>query len=83
MNKQHDHNQSDAGEDKVDQKSNLVLVCFLFIIGYFLWMEHRAHVIEFLPYLLLAACPLMHFFMHRGHGHHHGSHENEKNEKGD
>jgi hypothetical protein len=40
-------------------------------------------VIEYLPYILLAACPLMHFFMHKGHGHHHGSHENEKNEKCD
>jgi hypothetical protein len=26
---------------------------------------------SFLPYLLLAACPLMHFFHHGGHGHHH------------
>jgi hypothetical protein len=28
-----------------------------------------------LPYLLLLACPLMHVFMHRGHGagHKHGS----------
>jgi hypothetical protein len=23
-----------------------------------------------LPYLLFLACPLMHFFMHRHHGHH-------------
>jgi hypothetical protein len=24
-----------------------------------------------LPYLFLLACPLMHFFMHGGHGSHH------------
>lgn len=42
----------------------------ILIIGYFLLTEHRAHVIQFLPYLLLLACPLMHFFMHRGHGGH-------------
>lgn len=42
----------------------------LAIIGYFLLTEHRAHVISFLPYLLLLACPLMHMFMHGGHGGH-------------
>ena len=47
-------------------------VCiFLAIAGFFLWEEHRAHVLGILPYLLLAACPFVHLFMHRGHGHHH------------
>lgn len=49
---------------------------FLAIVGYFLFTEHRAHVIPYLPFLLLLACPLMHFFMHRGHGH--GGHEHNK-----
>jgi len=40
------------------------------IATYFLWMEHRQHVVAFLPYLLILACPLMHIFMHRGHTHH-------------
>ncbi|MBN0091486.1 DUF2933 domain-containing protein, partial [Pseudomonas aeruginosa] len=31
------------------------------------------HVAGYLPFLLLAACPLMHLFMHRGHGH--GGHD--------
>lgn len=44
------------------------------IIVYFLLTEHRAHVFQFLPYMLLLACPLMHFFMHKGHGGHHGHH---------
>lgn len=57
-------------------RSRLVTVGFLLVIGYFLWTEHRAHVIQTLPYLLLAACPLMHLFMHRGHGH--GHHRAEK-----
>jgi hypothetical protein len=30
--------------------------------------RHLQHVVGALPYLLLLACPLMHFF---GHGHHH------------
>ncbi|SOZ40905.1 DUF2933 domain-containing protein [Cupriavidus neocaledonicus] len=57
-------------------RSRLVTVGFLLVIGYFLWTEHRAHVIQALPYLLLAACPLMHLFMHHGHGH--GHHRAEK-----
>jgi hypothetical protein len=28
-----------------------------------------------LPYLILLACPLMHLFMHRGHGGHQHGHE--------
>ena len=37
---------------------------------YFLLTEHRAHVFFALPFLLLLACPLMHMFMHHGHGGH-------------
>ncbi|MGN5478687.1 DUF2933 domain-containing protein [Cupriavidus basilensis] len=48
------------------------------MIGYFLWTEHRAHVIQFLPFLLLASCPLMHLFMHHGHGHGHGQRDDSK-----
>lgn len=35
---------------------------------YFLLIEHRQHVWQFLPYIVILACPLMHLFMHRGHG---------------
>ena len=43
---------------------------------YFLLVEHRQHVFEFLPFLILLLCPLMHVFMHAGHGKHKGqSHE--------
>lgn len=53
---------------------------FLAIGAFFLWEEHRAHLLGALPYLLLLACPLMHLFMHHGHGHSHpasksGSHD--------
>jgi Protein of unknown function (DUF2933) len=42
------------------------------IAGWFLWTEHRAHLLGALPYLVLLACPLLHMFMHRGHHAHHG-----------
>jgi hypothetical protein len=43
------------------------------IAAYFLLNGHRAHFFGALPYLLLLACPLMHVFMHHGHGSHTGS----------
>lgn len=55
---------------------------FLAIAGYFLLTEHRAHVVPYLPFLLLLACPLMHLFMHGGHGGHGGhEHDNRDNER--
>lgn len=35
----------------------------------YLYLVHKDHVLALLPYALLAACPLMHMFMHREHGH--------------
>jgi len=41
------------------------LLVFLGVAAVFLVMEHTGHVLAALPYLLLLACPLMHF-LHRG-----------------
>ena len=46
------------------------LVCALAVAAYFLFEEHRVHMLGALPWLLLLACPLMHLFMHHGHGGH-------------
>ena len=46
-----------------------VFAAFAAIAAYFLLEEHRAHLFGALPYLLLAACPLLHFFHHGGHRH--------------
>ena len=53
--------------------------------SYFLLIEHRQHVWQFLPFLILLACPFMHLFMHGGHGGHgghgdHGQHEDESDQ---
>ncbi|MEE4377143.1 MAG: DUF2933 domain-containing protein [Candidatus Competibacteraceae bacterium] len=56
------------GQKRGLSSTNWVLIGFLLIFGYFLFMEHRAHVWEYLPWILLIACPLMHFFMHGKHG---------------
>ena len=38
----------------------------------YVYLDHQGHAKALLPFLLLAACPLMHVFMHRGHGGHGG-----------
>jgi hypothetical protein len=58
--------------DKKLSRSKIVFIGFLIFIGYFLLTEHLAHTIVVLPFLLLLACPLMHIFMHGGHGKHGG-----------
>ena len=47
----------------------------------YLWVTHRDHLLALLPYAFLAACPLMHMFMHRGHGH--GGHSHGESQPGD
>ena len=46
-------------------------MAFPAIAAFFLVTEHRAHLIPYLeywPFLLILACPLLHRFMHHGHG---------------
>ena len=51
------------------------------VAAYLLLSEHRAHFIGALPLLLLLACPLMHVFMHNGHGSHGGGHADHRGPK--
>ncbi|HUE91402.1 DUF2933 domain-containing protein [Pseudomonas sp.] len=48
------------------------LVVFAAVALFLLWEEHEAHLLGALPYLILLLCPLMHLFMHHGHGRDHG-----------
>jgi DUF2933 family protein len=64
----HDHEQDSKPSNSIWK---FVLIGFALVAGFFLVTEHRAHLFGILPYLLLAACPLMHFFGH-GHGGHGG-----------
>jgi hypothetical protein len=59
---------------KVGLPTIVVLCGFLLIAVFYLWEEHRAHLLGALPYVLLLACPLMHFFHgHGGHSTHGGT----------
>lgn len=48
--------------------------CVLAVALGLLLLEHFTHVLGVLPYLIILACPLMHFFMHGKHGHRHQGH---------
>ena len=52
------------------QTAPWILGAFAVIALFFLLTEHRAHLLGALPFLLLAACPLLHLF--HGHGGHAG-----------
>jgi Protein of unknown function (DUF2933) len=52
-------------------RAKLAFIAFAGIGAFLLLAEHRAHVLPYLPWLFLAACTLMHIFMHHGHGHGH------------
>lgn len=66
----HEHQQKDDTPGFWRSRFGIGYIAFGAIAAYFLLTEHLAHVIGALPYLVLLACPLMHVFMHHGHGHH-------------
>jgi hypothetical protein len=74
---EHQHELQRGG--RMDSRTKWVLAGFLGIAALLLVIEHRTHVFGWLSsygiWLVLLACPLMHVFMHRGHGHGgHGHH---------
>jgi len=68
MDETHDHSHGDDKNNALPWRNKLVWIVFAVIAGFYLWTEHRAHLLGALPYLLLLACPLMHLLMHHGHG---------------
>lgn len=64
----------------------LGLCLFLAVATFFLWQEHRAHILGVVPYALLLLCPIIHLFMHRGgagHGGAHSGHAGHRREGGE
>lgn len=52
--------------------ANIALYGFLAIAAFYLITEHRAHLLGWLPFLIILLCPLLHLFMHGKHGGHGG-----------
>jgi len=60
--------------------TQVVLWAFAASALFYLLAEHRAHFFSVLVFLVLLACPLMHLFMHHGHGDQSGSSSERKHE---
>lgn len=72
----HQHQENNSVPNFWSTRYAIGLIVLGGIAAYFLLTEHLAHVIGALPYLFLLACPLMHIFMHGGHGHNHSQKKN-------
>ena len=66
----------DAGTPRSRKPLTVAVLMVALIVVFYLLREHWGHVAGLWPYLLLLACPLMHLFMHGGHGGH--GHGNDK-----
>lgn len=60
----------------------VVFLLLIIIGGFFLWSEHKAHILGILPFLVLLLCPIMHIFMHKGHGGHNGNNDDYNHHQG-
>lgn len=49
-------------------------------VSYFLLVEHRQHFFEYLPFIIILLCPLIHVFMHGSHGKHEHQDTSKENE---
>ena len=63
-----DNNQRPEATKQQFISGNWILLGFLAITAFFLWTEHRAHLLGVLPFLFFLACPLMHLFHYGHHG---------------
>ena len=62
-----------AGRRGANWRLPLVFAVFAAFALFLLLSENGAQALGLLPFLLLAACPVLHLFMHHGHGHEPGA----------
>lgn len=82
---QHSHHENTEGSNGggwLFSRTGIATCVALAVLGFLIYEGHGAHLLGYLPYLLILACPLMHIFMHGGHGGHggHGSHRDAEEE---
>ncbi|HCU47746.1 TPA: hypothetical protein DIC39_01650 [Patescibacteria group bacterium] len=60
----HDH----TSATRTLQRSHWIVICILAIAVILLIASYWINIFGILPYLFILACPLVHLFMHKGHG---------------
>lgn len=68
----HEHADTAGPPNRRSSTTWIGFCAFAAIALLFLWDEHNGHILGVIPYLMLLACPVIHFFMHRDHGAHGG-----------
>jgi hypothetical protein len=51
------------------------------LVAVYVAIEHGDHLIALLPFAFIALCPLMHLFMHGGHGSHDHARQHQQSER--
>lgn len=82
----HPHDASDrehnGGPSWLFSRTGIATLAVVAILGFLIYRGHSAHLLGFLPYLLILSCPLMHIFMHGGHSQHRHTDGEENEEAG-
>lgn len=69
MSNQHsDSDRDQHPESWLLSRTGVVTAGVIAILGFLIYTGHSAHLLGLVPYLFILACPLMHIFMHSGHG---------------
>ncbi|MBN8507016.1 MAG: DUF2933 domain-containing protein [Burkholderiales bacterium] len=72
MNHSHEHGNGRPSGPNWSRVNQWLLWIGLAAAVAWMFFRHSAHVVTLLPFLILLACPLLHFFGHGGHGGHGG-----------
>lgn len=71
----HGNTESGNGESWLFSRTGIATIVAVSVLGFLIYQGHGAHLLGYAPFLLILACPLMHIFMHGGHGGHQHSEE--------
>lgn len=80
----HQHQRDNGGiSGWLFSRTGIATAIAIAILAFLIYTGHSAHLLGALPYLLILLCPLLHIFMHGGHGHHHGGEKPKSDEERD
>jgi hypothetical protein len=73
MTHSHDHSaQNGNGQSWLFSRTGVATLVAVSVLGFLIYQGHGAHLLGYLPYLLIGVCLLSHVFMRGGHGGHGG-----------